>query len=154
MKTLANGYFYVPNLNVTTIKIVYLFNDTLVADQTGGSSPYQNITKWPDGSVDLYDAQLISAHFGQQEGNANWEYMADINPDRVIDIYDNIKVSGHYGNTGNYSTNLTGVNVTFSTGSTIAPDSNGYVQIPQNSTSFTVYKNGVTTGTLVVFGRS
>ena len=154
MKTLASGYFYIPNLNVTILKIEFLFNDTLVADQTGGSSPYQNITRWPDGVVDLYDAQLVSGHMNQREGNANWEYMADIVPDGVIDIYDAMKVSGHYGNTGTYVTNLTGVNVTFNVGNPIAPDSGGYVQIPQNATSFTVYKNGNTTGALIVFGKS
>jgi len=106
-----------------------------------------------DGDVDLYDAQLVSGHMNQQEGNANWEYMADITPDKVIDIYDAMKMSNHYGNSRTYSTNLAGVNVTFNGGNTITPDAQGYVQIPQNATSFRVYKNGNTIGTLIVFGR-
>lgn len=154
MKTCANGYFYVPNLVVTAMKIEFTFNDTLVGDQTGGVSPYPNITKWPDGTVDMYDALLISACYGATEGGANWNYMADIVPDGVIDIYDSMQVSNHYGDSGTYSMNLTGVNVTFNVGNPIVPDSNGLVQIPQGASSFAVYKNGSPTGAMIVFGKS
>jgi len=153
MKTLANGYFYIPSVNDTILKIELLFNETLVADQTSGVSPYPNITKWPNGVVDIYDAIFVQGHLGQQEGNANWEYMADVVADKVIDIYDAIKVGNHYGNSGTYDTNLTSLSITFSGGNTFTPDLNGYIQIPQNATSFTVYRNGSQTGALVVFGK-
>ena len=152
MKTGADGYFYVPNLNVKTLKIEFTFNGTLVGDQTGGVSPYSNVTAWPDGTVDVYDALLLSACFGATEGGANWNYMADIVPDGVIDIYDCLTLSAHWGHSGTYNRNLTGVTVLFNTGTNSTLDSGGYVGIPQGASSFTVYKNNNPTGALVVFG--
>jgi hypothetical protein len=160
MKTLTNGYFYIPTPICTAsisdyLKIQELFNDTgLTGDQTGGNSPYPTIPNWPDGTVDILDAILISSCFGTQEGQTNWNYMADIVPDKVIDIYDAMQISINYGHTGTYITNLASVTVTFNTGQKESPDSYGFVAIPQGATSFNVTKNGSPIGALITFWTS
>jgi hypothetical protein len=160
MKTLTNGYFYIPTPICTAsinscLKIQELFNDTgLTGDQTGGNSPYPTIPNWPDGTVDMFDSMFISSCYGSQEGQTNWNYMADIVPDKVIDIYDSIEVSSSYGHTGTYITNLSNVTVTFNTGQNESPDSHGFVAIPQGAASFNVTKNGSPIGALITFWTS
>jgi len=79
MKTKNDGYFYVPNVATDLLRIEMLFdNANLTGDQTGGTSPYSSISKWPDGHVNAKDAAFVGAAFGSQEGEANWNYMADI----------------------------------------------------------------------------
>ncbi len=152
MKTLTDGYFYVPNIATDLLKIEMLFNNSnLVGDQTGGTSPYPTITAYPDGKVDMLDLWFIITKFGINEGGIGWDYMADINPDRKIDMIDQWWVSGNYGKSGTYITNLTGVTVRFNTGEQKSPDSNGFVTIPQGATSFTVTRYGTPIGTMVIF---
>jgi len=151
MKTRADGYFYIPNLDVNTLKIESLFNSSLVGDQTGGSSPYPTIGHWPDGIVNMLDFYFMNNLFLVEEGMANWEYMADCRPDRIINMIDVFQAIVNFMNQGNYDEDLSGVIVSFNTGENITPDANGFVLIPQGATSFTVYKSGNPIGALIVF---
>ena len=49
-----------------------------------------------DGSVDIYDAILLSGAFGSSPGSPNWNPNADINGDGIVDIYDAIIMSGSF----------------------------------------------------------
>jgi hypothetical protein len=152
MKTKKDGCFYRPNKAIDCLKIEMLFdNQNIVGDQTGGTSPYEAIANYPDGIVDVFDSTLISAHAGQSEGDSNWNYMADINPDRYIDLFDAIWISWNAGKTGSYITSLSGVTVVFNVGGEVYPDSNGFVTIPQDATSFTVKRNGNSIGAMIIF---
>jgi hypothetical protein len=87
-----------------------------------------------------------------EEGDENWDYMADIHPDREINILDVCAITGNYGYTGGtYTTDLSGVTVTFNTGETILPDSYGFVTILQGATNFTVKQNDSFIGALITF---
>jgi hypothetical protein len=152
MKTLTSGYFYKPNMALDLVKIELLFdNSNLVGDQTGGTSPYANITNYPDGTVDMRDLWFVSVKFGRDEGHPEFDYMADIVPDRTIDMLDKWYVSKNYGKYGTYITDLTGVTVLFNTGEQKSPDSDGFVTIPQSATNFTVKRNGTPIGAMVIF---
>jgi len=154
MKTRIDGYFYVPNLDVHTLKVELLFTDAeLEGDQTGGTSPYPNITHYPDGNVDIYDQTLITGSaYGTSEGESGWEYMADINADKTVDIFDLTIVNNNYGKTGGvYDTDLTGVTIEFDTGDVNSPNSDGYVSIPSEAKYFYVKKNGNPIGALITF---
>ena len=151
MKTRTDGWFYVPNVAADLLKIEMLFDDQdVVGDLTGGTSPYGGIS-YPDGIVNIYDVTTVTGHFGISEGDSNWYYMADIKPDRCIDIFDVTCVASNFGKTGTYTTDLSGVTVTFDTGGEISPDSYDFVTIPQDATSFTVKRNGTPTGAMAIF---
>ena len=49
-----------------------------------------------DGTVDIYDAILLSGAFGSSPGSPRWNPNADINGDSTVDIYDAIILSGHF----------------------------------------------------------
>ena len=49
-----------------------------------------------DGTVDIYDAILLSAAFNSKPGMANWNPNADINGDGIVDIYDAMIMSGYF----------------------------------------------------------
>jgi|GEM_PF-2284505 len=151
MKTEADGNFYVPSVSAELLRIGMLFNEALVGDQTGGTSPYPGISDYPDGYVELMDLFMISGRFGAVEGDEDWNYMADIVPDRCIELMDYFAVSNHMFNSGTYITNLSAVTVTFDTGDVISPNCDGFVTIPQNATSFTVKRYGNSIGALVIF---
>ena len=152
LKTLTDGYFYVPNLAPSILRIEMLFdNQNIVGDQTGGTSPYTSVRNWPDGYVNVKDSVLVGVAFGSVEGGANWNYMADIVPDRVINVKDTVAIGNNFGKSGTYITDLAGVAITFNTGQTISPDSAGFVTIPQGATSFTVKRNGNLIGAMVIF---
>jgi hypothetical protein len=158
LKTKTDGYFYVPNpafVNVTVLRVEMVFNDSnLVGDQTGGPSPYPAIANYPDESVDGSDLIIVARSFGQPEGGARWNYMADVVPDRNIDGLDSIAVARNFGQPQypfNYTYDLTGVNVTFSTGAVELPDANGFVAIPQGATWFNVSRNGTAIGAMIIF---
>jgi len=153
MKTRADGYFYVPNLNVKTLKIELLLDGYLVGDQFGQVSPYPYATApWPDGTVNIIDAIFVGNFMGTHEGDPYWYYMADIKPDREINILDAIVLGNSFGHSGTYNRNLTGLKVIFNSGYQATPDVGGYVSIPQGASNFTVYKNNNPTGALVIFG--
>jgi hypothetical protein len=57
----------------------------------------------------------------------------------------------NFGKEGTYITDLAGVTITFNTGQTISPDSDGFVTIPQGATSFTVKRNGNPIGAMGIF---
>jgi len=151
MKTKADGYFYVPNMAIDFLKIEKLFNDILVGDQTGGISPYPDISDYPDTYVEMMDFFVVNAAFGSQEGSAKWNYMADVNSDGYIELMDSLAISQHYGNHGTYLANLSNVTATFNTGTVSSPDSNGFITVPQNATSFTVKRYGSPIGAMIIF---
>jgi len=76
--------------------------------------------------------------------------MADILPDRIIDMKDIVLAVKNFGKTGTYSTDLPGVTVTFNTGEALSPDSDGFVTMPQDATSFTVKRNGNAIGAMII----
>jgi len=151
MKTGTDGVFYVPNVAISLLKIEMLFNNSdIVGDQTGGTSPYSTISEWPDGKVDLTDILFVSLHYGTTEGMSDWDYMSDIVPDGKCDMADYLAVSLNFGAFGTYI-EVTGVTVTFNVGGSKSPDSYGFVEIPQDATSFTVKRNGIPIGAMVIF---
>jgi hypothetical protein len=152
MKTKTDGYFYVPIMPTSQFKIEMLFdNPNITGDQTGGISPYSSIKFYPDGKVDMRDISLVVAKFGAYEGQATWEYMADIFADRKVDMRDIAIPISNFGKTGTYITDLTGVTVKFNTGEEVSPDINGFVTVPANATSFTVNRNGTAIGSMITF---
>ena len=152
MKTMVDGYFYVPNVAIDFLKVEWLFdNQHLMGDQAGVNSPYDAIDYWPDGKVGCVDLSLLGSAWYTSEGDAGWEYMADINGDGIIGTSDLSILGASWLQTGLYITDLNQVTVTFSTGKVLSPDSVGFVTIPQGATSFTVKKNGNPVGALVTF---
>jgi len=156
MKTLADGYFYVPNLNVHSIRVYLWCNDAnparMEGDQRGGTSPYPNIPEFPDGNVNLTDTYWIQSKYGTYEGGPNWNYMADVVPDRTINLKDYSRANNNYGQTGgSYTTDLTGIHVVFNTGQDVYPNAEGFLNIPAGATSFTVYHNTTPVMALVYF---
>jgi hypothetical protein len=152
MKTLTDGDFYVPTVASDLLKIELLFDDSgIEGDQTGNSSsPYETISDYPDGIVELKDFFLLSDAFGAKEGDPHWNYMADVNADGIVELADYFILSAHYGNTGTYITDFSGVTVTFDTGEVLEPE-NGYVTIPSGAASFTVKQNGNPIGAMIIF---
>jgi hypothetical protein len=49
-----------------------------------------------DGTVDIYDAIILSGAFNSSPGSTNWNPNADINCDGTVDIYDAIIMSGSF----------------------------------------------------------
>jgi hypothetical protein len=107
--------------------------------------------QFPDGAVNGSDVSFVDNATGFSEGEGGWQYMADINADGTIDIYDLVPIAVNYGRSGTYSTDLTGVTVTFDVGGEKSPDEYGFVDIPQNATTFTVKCNGTTIGAMIIF---
>jgi len=155
MKTLTNGYFYMPYVATDVLKIEMLFdNQNLTGDQTGDISPYYTIQHYPDGKVDYLDVAFLRYCYiyGDKEGDAKWDYMADIVPDREVDYQDIFWVAKNYCYAGGtYITDISGVTVTFNTGQTISPDSAGFVVIPSGATSFNVTRNSTPIGAMIIF---
>lgn len=154
MKTSIGGYFYMPTIAQNLLKIEMLFdNSSIEGDQTGGTSPYSSIETYPDGKVDLKDIYFMGKVYGKSEGEPGWDYMADLNGDRVCNLKDYYIVCKKYGNSGTYIniTDLSGVTVAFNTGEEEPLDSYGFVAIPQGATSFTVKRNGIPIGAMVIF---
>lgn len=152
MKTKNDGYFYVPNVATDLLKIEMLFDSqNVVGDQTGGASPYGSIAAYPDGKVNILDCMLVSNKFGLKEDGSGWDYMADVVPDRKINILDSMAVSRNFGKSGTYITDLAGAAITFNTGQTVSPESDGFVTIPPGATGFTVKRNGTPIGAMVIF---
>ena len=55
-----------------------------------------------DGTVDIYDAIILSAAFNSSPGGTTWNPNADINCDNVIDIYDAILLSAQFSSSQVY----------------------------------------------------
>jgi hypothetical protein len=153
MKTKTDGYFYVPNnSSIGSFRIEKLFsNSNITGDQTGGSSPYKSMTRYPDGTVNILDQSFVGSKNGLQEGQAGWDYMADVVPDRVINILDLFVISQNFNKNGTYTTDLSGVTVTFNTGQQRSPDANGFVAIPQSAANFTVTRNSNPVGAEITY---
>ena len=167
MKTRTDGYFYIPTLGPffggetgppKSLKIELLFDDPRIeGDQTGGTPPPEyseaGLTRWPDGTVDIYDQNVVSATYGKSEGDSDWDYMADINADKTCDIYDLTIINNNYGNTGTYSSDLSDVTVEFDTGDICTPNEDGFLNIPEGATYFYVKKSGTAIGALITFWK-
>jgi len=155
LKTMKDGYFYVPNaaiLNVTTLKVQMLFdNANLTGDQTGGASPYPAIANYPSSTVDGKDVTFIAGKFGKAEGNLSWDYMADVWADRKIDGKDINMAAMNFGRNGSYIYDLSGVSIAFNTGSNETLDAYGSALIPPSATSFNVTRNGTPIGAMIIF---
>jgi len=155
MKTKTDGYFYVPNVATDLLKIEMLFdNANLTGDQTGGTSPYPAIANYPDGKVSGMDIAFVNSKYGSWEGETSpvvWDYMADVNPDRRITGVDVALVCKNFGLNGTYITDLAGVAITFNTGQTVSPESDGFVTIPPGATNFNVTRYGTLIGAMVIF---
>jgi hypothetical protein len=153
LKTKAqDGLFYVPNNNVTSLKVELLWsNSSINGDQRGGYSPYTSISNYPDGKVDMNDIGFISSKFNLNENSTGWDYMADVFPDRKINMQDVAIASQNMGKNGTYTTDLTGISVNFNTGQQITPDNFGFIAIPQGAVSFNVTRSGNSTGAMIVF---
>jgi hypothetical protein len=152
MKTGTGGYFYVPNMETSLLKVEMMFSDSgLVGDQTGGTSPYSSIAWYPDGKIDGKDVFFIAKVYGKSEGEPGWDYMADVNGDGHCDGKDYYIVCKNFGGSGAYIMDLSGVTVAFNTGEEESLDSYGFVAIPQGATSFTVKRYGNPIGAMVIF---
>jgi len=156
MKTNCSGFFYVPTVATGgSLKIEEFYTGDIngTGDQYGATSPYPSLGWWPDGKVDGKDVARISLKFGLAEGNAGWEYMADVYPDRKIDGKDIAVPKMYFGDSGVYTSYLSnlGITVTFNGGTPITPDANGFVSIPQNATNFIVEQNSNPIGALITF---
>jgi hypothetical protein len=156
MKTLTNGYFYMPNIpGLCRLRIELLFNDSrLEGDQTHTSPPYETISHWPSGTVDISDLVFVLGKVGISEGSAGWDYMADVIPNKVVDVSDLILVINHIPSSGNYITAMSNVVVIFNNQIQRSPDSYRFIDIPQGAKNFTIYKNGNCIGALVTFWRT
>ena len=151
MKTLTDGDFYVPTVATDLLKIEKLFDDSgIEGDQTGETSPYSSIANYPDKRVDMADQYFIAIHYGSQEADSNWDYMADVNADRWTDMMDLYIVANNFGNNGTYIDNFTGVQVFFDDDPGVSPD-NGWVTIPEGAENFIVKQNGNRIGAMVIF---
>jgi serine protease AprX len=158
MKTLVDGFFYIPSFGVDTCRIELLWNATrLAGDQIGGTSPYPSIAYWPDGVVDVSDVSFETGHFGTFENGPRWSYLADVvasgDSSRIVDVEDVARAVNNFGQWGSLSADLTGVTVHFSNGQVVEPDSSGYVSIPQGQgiSGLSVCRNGQTIGAVVTF---
>jgi hypothetical protein len=162
MKTLANGYFYVPNATISFLKVEFWYDgtlpapDCLVGDQYGATSPYPAIKEYPDQRVDGKDISFVAGKFGDDENMSGWDYMADVNADGVIDGKDIADVAIHFGNgyNGCYDYNVAGLVINFNNGDSISVDANGIVSIPTGATSFNVTRNGSQVAAMVIFGEA
>ena len=163
MKTRVDGYFYIPTLGPflggetgppKSLKVELLFDDPgLEGDQQGATPPYTNLDVWPDGYVGIDDITWINEYFGNSEGDSGWNYMADVTADKYVGIDDTTTASDNYGHQGTYITDLTGVTIEFDSGEVYEPDPDGFVNIPEDATSFHVKKNGVAMGALITFWK-
>lgn len=158
MKTKTNGCFYVPSITTDMFRIEKVFNDTNIAgDQTAAYNetyrPPQDLTAYPDGKVDAPDVSLVASKYGKREGQAGWDYMADVVPDTKIDAKDTALVASHNGLHGNYIEPIDygRLSVTFDNGEARAPDCLGFVEIPPNTTKFNVTRDGTGIGAMVIF---
>jgi hypothetical protein len=151
MKTRTNGYFYIPSVATDLLKIEMLFDDSgLVGDQTGGSSPYSTISRWPSCAVNMLDYQFVKSLVGEHEGTANWDYMADVDGDKAITMLDYQIVKRNLFHIGNYICDFAGVTVVFDTGDEATPDG-GYITIPDGARNFNISRNSSPIGAMIIF---
>jgi serine protease AprX len=153
MKTSTNGYFYVPSVSPSLIYVDRLFDNANLTGDQAGRQFYGYSFPFPDGIVDIFDISFIAGKFGLAEGQSGWDYMADVVPDRVIDIFDIVATGFNNGKTGEYDNWILGVIITFNT-----PNGNvsrivgedGFVEIPQGATVFTIKNGEALTGAMII----
>jgi hypothetical protein len=144
MHTLADGYFYIPNLpNINSVQLLQYRNDSYLE---GDCQPTPI-----DGNVDLKDYYFVTGKYGTYEGDSDWDYMADIVPDRTCDLKDVTKVSYNYGQTGSYLYDVETLQVEWSNGQTDNVPSDGKLAVPEGVTYFYVKKNGSGVHAYIIF---
>jgi hypothetical protein len=104
------GPYY--NIKVTAgfsgnVTVSLAFDGSNMTDAQKNSLKMMQYTPIPgdindDGTVDIYDAILLSSAFNSQSGSKNWNANADINGDGIVDIYDAIILSNYFGQTANW----------------------------------------------------
>lgn len=83
-------------------------HDTLFSDS--GANPITHLTydgvveiTWipgdinGDGTVDIFDAVLLSGAFGSQPGHPQWNPDTDLNADGIVNIFDAVILGSNYG---------------------------------------------------------
>lgn len=162
MKTMATGQvagrFYIPDAPLNPafqnfFMIHTVFGHGLVGDQNG-IIPDTYLFSFPDGKVNILDITMMAIRFGSRKGDTNWSYMADVNNDGVINIVDIANVAINFGTDESYiMPNYSQITVEFTggIGGIRSPDWQGFVEIPNGATAFTVYDNGIATGAMVAF---
>lgn len=87
----AHGYY---NLSATTFYsgVIVTRNTTLYVPLIGDINH--------DGTVDIFDAILLSNAFNTTPGNPNWNPNADLNKDNIVDIFDALLLSSHFLESG------------------------------------------------------
>jgi hypothetical protein len=50
-----------------------------------------------DGTVNVFDAVILSGAAGSKPGDSNWNPNADINDDQIVDLFDAVILAGHAG---------------------------------------------------------
>jgi hypothetical protein len=159
MKTLTDGYFYNPTQAFSLVKVEEWFsNASAIGDQTGlnvAGYPFQ----FPDNQVNLADLVLLANSYcsgSQSEGwyfnqQLHWNYQADIAPNRVevqkVQLKDLVVLALRYGRSSPswYNTDISHISLNFTITGNPQPTTkgldNGFVAVPQNCTSWIVFRN-------------
>jgi hypothetical protein len=114
------GLYY--SINVTArfsgnVTVSLAFDGSNMTDAQKSSLQMVQYTPIPgdingDGTVDIYDAILLSAAFNSMPGSKNWNPYADVNGDGIVDIYDAIILSAYFGQNANWVNITLHVNTT------------------------------------------
>lgn len=154
MKTMTDGLFYNPAQAFSFVRVEEWFNHGgAIGDQIGSTVtgyPFQ----FPDNKVDMGDLLTLAISYGRHEGdysnqNHPWNYQVDILPDGVVHLSDLVILAFSYGNSSSqswYSTNISHISMNFTIKDNPQPiteglDSNGFVTVPANCTSWIVFRN-------------
>jgi len=158
MKTLVNGWFYMPNSTqpVQFVKVEEWFTNSKAEGDQEGTSVVGYRFQFPDGYVDLGDLIALTHAYNSHEGGPKWNYQEDILPDRSVDLGDLTVLANNYNAHGSwYSTNIGSLSIKFhfadNSNQTAYPDSNGFVAVPWNCTDWTVYNQGTPVGAFLTF---
>lgn len=60
---------------------------------------YPRYDVYQDGEIDIADLVSVGKHFGEREGDHDWDPRADVNRDGEVDILDLTQVGAHFGET-------------------------------------------------------
>jgi hypothetical protein len=87
------------SLNLTNTKLKTNGGTEIFHYEIDGSYAYRPLIGdlTCDGTVDLDDIYIISAAFGSEPGDLNWNKIADLNRDNIINVLDLRTAARHYG---------------------------------------------------------
>jgi hypothetical protein len=91
--SVPHGYY---NISATTFDFYY---KVLITSHTSFYLPLIGDINH-DGSVNIFDAILLSNAFNTKPGNPKWNPNADLNTDNSVDIYDAILLATHFNESG------------------------------------------------------